>query len=70
MSYSRTQKSTALSRSCESEVLAASGAASEGVLLKKLMAFLPRMRLTWRFFATAAQGDSGVSEVESEDSST
>ena len=39
VSYSRTQKSTALS-SCESEVLAASGAASEGILLRKLMAFL------------------------------
>ena len=38
---SRTQKSTALS-SCESEVLAASGAASEGILLRKLMAFLTK----------------------------
>ena len=41
MSYSRTQKSTALS-SCESEVLAASGAASDGILLRKLMAFLTK----------------------------
>ena len=39
MSFSRTQKSIALS-SCESEVLAASRAASEGILLRKLMAFL------------------------------
>ena len=55
MSYSRTQKSTALS-SCESEVLATSGAASEGTLLKKLLAFLTREEVDMEVRSDSSSG--------------
>ena len=55
MSYSRTQKSTALS-SCESEVLATSGAASEGMLLRKLLAFLTREEVDMEVRSDSSSG--------------
>ena len=55
MSYSRTQKSTALS-SCESEVLATSGAASEGSLLKKFLAFLTREEVDMEVRSDSSSG--------------
>ncbi len=55
MSYTRTQKSTALS-SCESEVLAASGAASEGVLLKRLFSFLTKKEVRMEVRTDSSSG--------------